>query len=131
MIAMLMGPGLNVILDPIFIYRLDTGIAGSAFAIAIAQVITTVMYLFYIFKKSSIFSFSPKDFRFERSIYKEIFKVGILTLAFQLATSIEMVLRILLLKNIGTPLLHQWALFPELSQWESMRVGICKRALCR
>lgn len=88
MTAMLLGAGLNVIFDPIFIYGFHTGIAGAAIATALAQAITTVMYLFYILQKRSVFSFSPKEFRFDKTIYGEIFKVGIPTLAFQLATSI-------------------------------------------
>ena len=88
MIAMILGAGLNVVFDPIFIYGFDMGIAGAAIATVLAQAITTVMYLVYVLKKRSVFSFSPKDFRLDGSIYKEIFKVGIPTLAFQLATSI-------------------------------------------
>ncbi|HBE9527548.1 TPA: MATE family efflux transporter [Clostridioides difficile] len=88
MTAMILGAGLNVIFDPIFIYRFHTGIAGAAIATVLAQAITTIMYLFYIFKKRSVFSFSPRAFRIDGSIYKEVFKVGIPTLAFQLSTSI-------------------------------------------
>lgn len=90
MTAMILGAALNVIFDPICIYWLNMGIAGAAIATAAAQAITTAMYLVYILKKRSVFSFSPKDFRFDKVAYKEIFKVGIPTLAFQLATSIAM-----------------------------------------
>lgn len=88
MTAMLLGAGLNVIFDPIFIYVLHTGISGAAIATALAQGITSLMYLFYILKKRSVFSFSPKEIRIDGTIYAEILKVGIPTLAFQLATSI-------------------------------------------
>lgn len=90
MTAMILGAALNVVLDPLFIYALKMGIAGAAIATAFAQAITTIMYLFYILQKRSVFSFSPKDFRFERTTYKEIFKIGIPTLAFQLATCLAM-----------------------------------------
>lgn len=90
MTAMILGAALNVIFDPICIYWLNMGIAGAAIATAAAQAITTAMYLVYILKKRSVFSFSPKDFHFDKVTYKEIFKVGIPTLAFQLATSIAM-----------------------------------------
>lgn len=90
MTAMILGAALNVIFDPICIYWLNMGIAGAAIATAAAQAITTAMYLVYILEKRSVFSFSPKDFRFDKVAYKEIFKVGIPTLAFQLATSIAM-----------------------------------------
>jgi len=90
MFAMLMGAVLNVIFAPIFIYVLKTGIAGAAIATALAQGITSFMYLMYILKKKSVFSFSPRDVRIDRSIYKEIFKIGIPMLVFQLTTSVAM-----------------------------------------
>lgn len=90
MFAMLMGAVLNVIFAPIFIYVLKTGIAGAAIATALAQGITSFMYLMYILKKKSVFSFSPRDVRIDGSIYKEIFKIGIPMLVFQLTTSVAM-----------------------------------------
>jgi len=88
MTAMLLGAGLNVILDPVYIYGLHMGIIGAALATAVAQIVTSIMYLFYILKKKSIFSFSLKEIRFKSKIYKEIFKVGIAILVFQLSTSV-------------------------------------------
>lgn len=88
MISMLMGAGLNVILAPVFIYTLHAGIVGAAFATAVAQAITAFMYVVYILKKKSVFSFSPKEIRLEGEIFKQIFKIGIPFLAFQLVTSI-------------------------------------------
>ncbi|URZ07133.1 MATE family efflux transporter [Clostridium felsineum] len=90
MIAMFMGAALNVIFAPIFIYGLKYGIAGAAWATALAQGITSFMYLIYILKRKSVFTFSPKDIRLDGTIYKEIFKVGIPILVFQLAASIAM-----------------------------------------
>lgn len=51
MYALLSGALLNVILDPIFIYGLDLGLAGAAIATAISQMVSTAVYLFYIFQK--------------------------------------------------------------------------------
>ena len=51
MCALLMGAVLNIALDPIFIYVLDLGVAGAAIATAISQVVSTLVYLFYIFGK--------------------------------------------------------------------------------
>ncbi|MFL0251958.1 MATE family efflux transporter [Clostridium neuense] len=90
MFAMLMGAVLNVIFAPIFIYVFNTGIAGAAIATALAQGITSFMYLMYILKKKSVFSFSPRAVRIDGSIYKEIFKIGIPMLVFQLTTSVAM-----------------------------------------
>lgn len=88
MISMLLGAGLNLVLAPICIYGFKMGISGAAIATAIAQAITSLMYLVYLFMKKSIFSFSIKEFRFEREIYIQILKVGVPTLVFQLLTSV-------------------------------------------
>ncbi|MGO1042538.1 MATE family efflux transporter [Clostridioides difficile] len=79
MISMLLGAGLNLVLAPICIYGFKMGISGAAIATAIAQAITSLMYLVYLFMKKSIFSFSIKEFRFEREIYIQILKVGVPT----------------------------------------------------
>lgn len=92
MIALLAGATLNIVLDPIFIYTLDLGIAGAAIATAISQVISTLVYLVYIFSKKSNFSFHFKECCFTKEIMSEIFKIGIPTLIFQLLTSLSIAL---------------------------------------
>ena len=90
MCALMAGAVLNVILDPIFIYVLNLGVAGAAIATAISQVISTVVYLCYIFRKKSIFHFRMKDCCFSKEIMSEILKIGIPTLLFQVLTSMSM-----------------------------------------
>lgn len=92
MFALLGGTVLNIILDPIFIYTFDMGVAGAAIATAISQVVSTSIYLFYIFRKKSVFRFRLKDCCFSKSIILEILKIGIPTLIFQLLTSLSIVL---------------------------------------
>lgn len=89
MCALLAGAVLNVILDPIFIYALNLGVAGAAIATAISQVISTLVYLCYILRKKSVFNFSIKECRFTKEILSEILKIGIPTLIFQLLTSLS------------------------------------------
>ena len=88
MFALLTGAILNIVLEPIFIYTLDLGITGAAIATAIAQMVSTLVYIKYITGKKSAFSFSISEFCFSRKIFAEILKIGIPTLAFQLLTSI-------------------------------------------
>lgn len=63
MTCMIVGAIINVILDPVFIFALDMGVAGAAWATVIGQVFSFVMALCYLtrFKQVSIsrHSFRP------------------------------------------------------------------------
>ena len=89
MCALLLGAVLNIGLDPLFIYTFNFGVAGAAIATAISQVVSTLVYLFYIFRQKSAFQFRIKDCTFSKEILSEIFKIGVPTLIFQLLTSIS------------------------------------------
>ena len=89
MCALLIGAVLNIGLDPLFIYAFHLGVAGAAIATAISQMVSTMVYLVYIFRKKSVFQFRIKDCTFSKEIFSEIFKIGVPTLVFQLLTSIS------------------------------------------
>lgn len=89
MCALMSGALLNVVLDPVFIYFLDLGVEGAAAATAVSQIVSTMVYLSYIFRKRSVFHFRIEECCFSRVIMSEILKIGIPTLLFQLLTSIS------------------------------------------
>ena len=89
MFALMAGSVLNIGLDPVFIYTLDMGVAGAAIATAISQIVSTLIYLTFIFRKKSIYSFKMKNCTFTKEIMSEIFKIGIPTLVFQILTSLS------------------------------------------
>lgn len=92
MCALLSGALLNMILDPIFIYGFHLGVTGAAIATAISQMVSTGVYLCYIFRKKSLFHFQIRQCRFSKGILSEILKIGIPTLIFQLLTSLSVTL---------------------------------------
>ena len=89
MFALMAGAVLNIGLDPVFIYTLDMGVAGAAIATAISQIVSTLIYLTFIFRKKSIYSFKMKNCTFTKEIMSEIFKIGIPTLVCQILTSLS------------------------------------------
>ncbi len=89
MCALLTGAVLNIALDPLFIYVFNLGVAGAAIATAISQVVSTCVYLTYIFRKKSVFHFRVKDCTYTKETMSEIFKIGIPTLVFQILTSVS------------------------------------------
>jgi len=90
--AMLVSAILNIIIDPIFIYSLNMGIAGAAWATLLSIMISSLMmgnWLF--FRKDTYLTFDFKNFRFEKGILKEIFEVAVPASAQQLSMSLSMI----------------------------------------
>ena len=92
MCALLLGAVLNIGLDPLFIYTLDMEVEGAAIATAISQMVSMLVYLTYVLRKKSVFSFSIKEFSPTRQMVTEILKIGVPTLVFQLLTSLSIAL---------------------------------------
>lgn len=75
--AMLLGIGVNTVLDYIFIFPLQMGIKGAAFA-TIAGKFTTLLYLLvYFSSRKSIIFFKFKDLNLSKSLLKPIVTVGL------------------------------------------------------
>ncbi len=78
MYAMVLGSVLNIILDPIMIYWMGMGIVGAAWATVISMAVSCLLMSNWLFfRKNTYLSFDFKDFRFDRGILKDIFKVGV------------------------------------------------------
>lgn len=90
--AMLVSAVLNIILDPIFIYNLNMGIAGAAWATLLSIAISCLMmgnWLF--FRKDTYLTFDFKNFHFDKQIIKEIFEVTVPASVQQLSMSLSMI----------------------------------------
>lgn len=101
MFALMTGAVLNIILDPVFIYTLHLGIAGAAAATAVSQAVSSLVYLFYMLSRKSVFRFRIKHCCFSKEIVSEILKIGIPTMVFQLLTSLSITLTNRQAKNYG------------------------------
>ena len=54
MLTMFLGAGTNIVLDPIFIYVFDMGMAGAALATILAQLLSAIWVVFYFLGKNTI-----------------------------------------------------------------------------
>jgi len=103
MVAMLTGSGLNIILDPIFIYGFKLGVAGAAYATVLSMAIASLLLFYWLFiQKKTYVSFHFKGFRFKGYILSDIFKVGIPASLAQASMSVMMFILIILISRIGS-----------------------------
>lgn len=88
MIVVLIGAVFNLALDPLFIFTLNGGIKGAAFATVIAQALASLFALFYIFSHRSIVRFEKKYLIPSLAISRSIISVGFSAFARNGATSL-------------------------------------------
>ncbi len=82
MAGILSGSILNIILDPLFIFKFNMGVAGAAIATVIGQFVGFCLLILGTFKGENI-RISIKKFSFRREIYSGIIKNGMPSLARQ------------------------------------------------
>jgi putative MATE family efflux protein len=87
MYTQLIGAGINIILDPIFIFVCKWGIAGAAWATVIAQFISFLWVMFYFNSKSTQLRFRISRMKIEKELSLKIFAVGFAPFTRQVATS--------------------------------------------
>ncbi len=76
MTSMILGAGLNIVLDPIFIYVFDLGIQGAALATIISQFISFLYVIYYMYSGKSSLKVKLNHLKPELNIIREIFSVG-------------------------------------------------------
>ena len=88
MITMLVGAGLNVILDPIFIYALRMGMSGAAIATIISQFVSMVWSIHHFLKRDALHRIQLRYMRLDRDLALEITSLGMPGFLIQLFSSI-------------------------------------------
>jgi putative MATE family efflux protein len=72
------GTVLNIILDPIFIFTLNFGVSGAAWATTISQMIICIIFIYVLFFKDHAYvQFKLRDFKPSYFILFDIVKVGL------------------------------------------------------
>lgn len=76
MAAVLIGAVINLVLDPIFIFLLHMGVQGAAFATVIAQAVSAVWVLRFLFSDKAIIRLRFQRMRLKAGTVKEIVMLG-------------------------------------------------------
>ncbi len=76
MLSIVIGAVTNIILDPIFIFGLDMGVAGAALATVISQGISAVWVLRFLMGRKAVVPLKLANIRIRKEITKDIFRLG-------------------------------------------------------
>ena len=100
MIAIVIGAILNTILDPLFMFVYNWGIAGAAWATVISQIVSATL-LFIYFPRFKSVKFSLNDFIPQLHYLKRIISLGFASFIYQFSNMIVLVTTNNLLKIYG------------------------------
>lgn len=92
MYTMLIGAVLNIILDPIFIFVFNMGIAGVAWATVISMFVGMVFVMHHFYQPESIIRLKKKYIRLNKEIIIAIVSIGMSPFLMQIAASAVAVL---------------------------------------
>ena len=76
MCSIILGAAANIVLDPIFIFIMDMGVAGAALATILSQGISAAWVLRFLLGKTVSIPLRPGNIRIQRDITKDIFRLG-------------------------------------------------------
>ena len=76
MVGMGFGGILNIILDPIFIFGLDMGVAGASLATAISKLVSFAILIFPYVTRRSLLHLSIRNFKPTKDIVSKVVSVG-------------------------------------------------------
>ncbi len=112
---------INMILDPIFIYTLNMGIKGAAWATAIGPFISLLLMFYWIFvKRDTYLSYNFKDFHNDLTMYKDILVVGIPASLEQLVLSVLTIFVNFMLTIVSGPI----AVAVYTAGWRIVNIGM-------
>ena len=122
MMAMLIGGISNIILDPICIFTLRMGVEGAAVATLISSIISSALYVLYLCGGKSYLKISIKYFIANGELYREVCKVGIPLLVFQLLASLTISVTNISAKTYGNDVIAAMGIVNRIVSLEAMAV---------
>lgn len=98
MAATTIGAVINIILDPLFIFKFDWGIKGAAYATIIGQIASLIISLIYFYKPKT-FKLTKESYKIDLGIFKNVVKLGVSTFITQISiVIISLICNIMLAK---------------------------------
>ncbi len=90
--AQMMGAGLNVVLDPLFIFGFGLGVQGAALATVISQIVAMTWIMSFYFGGKGIVHLRKANLRLRVATVRQIFSIGVSSFSMQIATSFVLIL---------------------------------------
>ncbi|MBQ7151808.1 MAG: MATE family efflux transporter [Synergistaceae bacterium] len=101
MFSTLIGAGINIILDPLFIFVFHWGMMGAAVATVAGQIFTAGMSLLYVTKKMKAINFSRANLSYNFPLMKRYLPLGMCSFLSQISLVISVASVNIMIKKYG------------------------------
>lgn len=88
MYTVLIGACCNIVLDPIFIFVFDMGVAGAAWATILSQAVSSIWVLKFLFSEKSYLRIKPKYFKLSAKVVLPCLALGLSPFIMQFTESV-------------------------------------------
>lgn len=121
MIIQISGAAINLILDPILIFGFgkipELGIKGAAISTVLGQTFGMIIGIYFILKNKLIILSDIKKFKFDKSVVKNIYKVGIPTMVMEAAASFINIILNKILITFSEASVSVWGIYCQLQKF--------------
>ncbi|MGN1021840.1 MAG: MATE family efflux transporter [Aristaeellaceae bacterium] len=126
MIGNLTGTVLNIVLDPLLILTLQLGVRGAALATVAANAVALVYYLYFMVKKSQVYSVNPRHYSLDGSVALRTIMLGLPMCCSTILMSVSSTVANNLMMTFGTVAVSAQKVASTIGMLVSMVVmGIC------
>ncbi len=101
MITIALGAGVNIVLDPVFIFALDMGVKGAALATIFSQFLSAMWVLLFLTGKKAILKLRPPSMRIDPRLSGKIITMGFTGFVMQGTNSLVLTLYNATIKVFG------------------------------
>ncbi|MBQ7543847.1 MAG: MATE family efflux transporter [Synergistaceae bacterium] len=122
MFSTLCGAGINIVLDPLFIFGFHWGMTGAAVATIMGQIFTALMSLRYLSRKMKAVDFSRKNLHYSPRLMRRYLPLGLCSFISQVSIVISVAAVNMMIRKYGA--LHEVFGKPEFSQIPMAVIGI-------
>lgn len=86
--TVMIGAGINIVLDPVLIYGFDLGVRGAAIATVVSQAVSAVWVLCFLLSKKSFLKIHKKNLRIRFRIIGPVIALGVSPFVMQATESV-------------------------------------------
>ncbi len=106
-IAQISGAVINIVFDYVFIFIFNLDVIGAAIATVLGQIVSLIISIYFHYHKNKEIDGNVKYIKFNKNIFKEIYKIGFTAMIMQglLALMMAIINKILGLSNVSSNLL--------------------------